>query len=164
MARVAAEPTDDVFLRRQVLIIDCDADCFGLQPKHGIFIPKSEGEAREYLQQLPYYYNIQLRAQEMLVFNNSACIHQFRNVNNADGEQRARLRARDPLSRERAWVRAIDQGGRRGKRERAREGVCERERESKRTSNPTGGARPLLSRCVRAWQARRRRRSRSEPT
>jgi hypothetical protein len=46
----------------------------------GLYIPDSECEKREYLASLPYYYRVDLGAQEMLVFNNSSCLHHFRNV------------------------------------------------------------------------------------
>lgn len=51
----------------------------------GLFIADSEGEAREYLHALPYYYRVDLMPQSLLVFNNASCIHQFRNVRAPDG-------------------------------------------------------------------------------
>jgi len=51
----------------------------------GLYIRDSESEAREYTQVLPYYYRVDLPAQSMLCFNNTTSIHQFRNVQAADG-------------------------------------------------------------------------------
>jgi hypothetical protein len=51
----------------------------------GLYITDSEEPAREYLLGLPYYYHVDLQPQSILVFNNASCIHQFRNVQNADG-------------------------------------------------------------------------------
>ena len=49
----------------------------------GLYLEASEGEGREYLAGLKYYYRVDLAPQSMLVFNNSSCIHQFRNVPDA---------------------------------------------------------------------------------
>ncbi|KAL1528408.1 hypothetical protein AB1Y20_009757 [Prymnesium parvum] len=56
-----------------------------LQPGiDGIFITDSEDERREYLKSLPYYYQIDMQPHSLLVFSNSACIHQFRNIDSPD--------------------------------------------------------------------------------
>jgi len=51
----------------------------------GLFITGSESADREYLPSLPYYYHLELQTQSVLVFNNTSCIHQFRNIQAADG-------------------------------------------------------------------------------
>ena len=51
----------------------------------GIYIPDTQGEKREYLKTLHHYYHVNLKPQSMLVFSNSACIHQFRNIDAEDG-------------------------------------------------------------------------------
>ena len=51
----------------------------------GMYIDGSEADGREYLSKLPYYHRVFLPPQSMLVFNNACAIHQFRNIQSADG-------------------------------------------------------------------------------
>jgi hypothetical protein len=51
----------------------------------GIHVDGSANPERAYLKSLPYYYNVVLKPQTMLVFNNSASIHHFCNIYQSDG-------------------------------------------------------------------------------
>jgi len=51
----------------------------------GIHVDGSANPDRAYLRDLPYYYNVVLKPQTMLVFNNSGSIHHFCNIYASDG-------------------------------------------------------------------------------
>jgi len=70
-----------------------------LQPGlDGLYVDGSHSEERHYLSGLPYYYRVDLLPQSMLIFNNSTCIHQFKNVESVDGSTPEALSVRVKFS------------------------------------------------------------------